>query len=125
MGYSVQSIGQWQAWVPAFTGFSADPTSVISRYTLNGKTCTCYFFAVSGTSNATTFTVTLPFAAANTQVQTFNAGNIVNNGTASSAGTVRTIVNSNVLDVYNGVVGTAWTASGTKNVAFVITYEIA
>jgi len=124
MGYAVQSIGQWQAWVPTFTGFSADPTSVTARYTLSGKMCTAYFFATSGTSNATTFTITLPFAAANVEdPQTF-AGNVVDNGTGK-VGIVRTRVNSNVLDVYNGATGTAFTASGAKNAAFSITYEIA
>jgi hypothetical protein len=115
--------GIYADWVPTPTGFSANPTNVIARYTLVGKMCTCYFFATSGTSNATTFTLTLPFAAANTQVQTYAIGSVVNNGGSSTAGTCRTIVNSNVLNIYNGAVGTAFTNTGGKNTAFVITYE--
>jgi hypothetical protein len=119
-----KTLGQlWHDYVPSFTGFSSNPSSVVARYTLNGKTCSVYFFAISGTSNATTFTITLPIAAANTQVQTFNAGNTQDNGVSASSGVVRTVVNSNVLNVYKTNVGGAFTASGSKNVAFCITYE--
>lgn len=115
-GTVTQSIGQWQAWTPTFTGFSADPSSVTARYTLNGKMCTIYLDSTAGTSNATTFTITLPFAAANTSSQSF-AGLMVSNNSAAttSPGLIRTRVNSNVADLYLNSSAAAWTASGTKN----------
>jgi len=54
-------------WTPTYTGFSADPTNGIYRYTLQGRKC-CMTVIIPagnhGTSNATTFTMTLPFTAA-------------------------------------------------------------
>lgn len=129
MGYSsvTQSIGQWRAWTPTFTGFSADPTAVTSRYSLNGKLCTIYLDSTAGTSNATTFTITLPFAAANTSSQSFSGLMVSNNsGATTSPGLIRTRANSNVADLYLNSSAAAWTGSGTKNARIgSFTYEIA
>ena len=112
------------SWVPTFTGFSANPTGVTARYNTIGKLCQCYVYMTSGTSNATTFTMTLPFAAANTTVQTFFGAVGVDNNINQNSW-VRTRMNSNILDVFRTVTTNTWTASGTKGVFFTITYEIA
>lgn len=123
MGYSVSSAGAYISYTPTYTGFSADPTSVVARYTLMGKVCSVYLRATPGTSNATSFTVTLPFAAANTAIQTHVI--VATDNGANSSGRVSTRVNSAIMDVYPTVTGTSWTASGLKNCGFTITYEIA
>ena len=113
-------------WTPSFTGFSANPTCTGS-YTRIGNICIAlYQQTASGTSNATTKTITLPFTAANTGVQNLLIG-IVNNGTFSdSPGRIATRSNSNIADVYRVISnGTAWTNTGTCGFAnFVFTYEI-
>ena len=48
-------------WVPTWTGFSDNPTSVSATYIRIGKFCHVTLNGTAGTSNATTLTVTLPF----------------------------------------------------------------
>ena len=125
MNVSTQESGLWKTdWTPAFTGFSVYPSTVTSRYKLTGKTCVCHFFpGIPGTSNATVFTLTLPFAAANTAIQYYPVV-VINNG-AVQLGRLATAINSNVATMASAIAGTAWTASGSKSTFFVITYEIA
>lgn len=77
----------------------------------------------AGTSNATTFTITAPFTAANTTTQLHTGMRIMNNGTRAGAGMISTIANSNILNVFRDGVPTAWTASGNKEATFFLTYE--
>jgi hypothetical protein len=57
--------GAWSNWSPTLTGFSANPTNSVYRYIQYGKTV---FIAINqgtnGTSNAATFTISLPVTAA-------------------------------------------------------------
>jgi hypothetical protein len=56
----------WTTWSPTPTGFSAVPTLSTYKYLLIGKICWIKFYqGADGTSNATTFLIPLPFAAAN------------------------------------------------------------
>lgn len=113
-------------WIPTFTGFSVDPTISSARYTRVGRLCTAHIaMSANGTSNATTATMTLPFAAANTAVQTFPVL-IVDNGTiGADPGKLNTAVNSNVASLFRTLASGTWTGSGAKGWTFVITYEIA
>jgi len=111
-------------YATAFTGFSVAPTvpSGYCRYKMITRN-TCHFIlypSVIGTSNATTMTVTLPFAASSTQVQLFNIL-VYNNGSAVN-GTIRTRVGSNIADVYVGGFS-AFTAGGGKSAMCTILYE--
>lgn len=126
MGFATQSTGRTRTdWMPTFTGFSATPTITAARYTINGKWVDLHLRMDPTTSNATTFMLTLPFAAANTAVQTFVVA-VVNNGAfQASAGKLNTRVNSNIADVFLTITSGAFTASGTKAVTCSITYEIA
>lgn len=107
----------------SFTGFSANPTAVTARYTVNGKIVTVYWSMTAGTSNATTFTMTLPLTAANTTEQYSASSSARDNGAATTT-FIRTRVNSNVADLYKVTVGGAWTGSGTKGVTSSFVYEI-
>ena len=108
-------------WVPTLTGFSGTPTN-LCRYSIDGKHMAGYL-NISGTSNATTFTFTLPSGVLTTAFtgQRFT-GFVTNNGTSTTTGMFDFIVNSNVVNVYRDATGTAFTTSGTKGgvVSFVI-----
>ena len=115
----------WSDWAPTFGGFSSDPT-VVASYAQIGKTVTARMFALAGTSNATTFTVTLPVAAKSASLQGFAIGPVEDNGTVQSTpGLLLTRSGSATADVYLDMASTSWTASGSKKADFVITYEAA
>lgn len=125
-------IGQWYDWVPTWTGFSVNPTTTVARYCVIGKLCTIYLRAVGGgTSNATTTTVTLPFATPNTAsnqmvfaIQAVNAGVVVG-ATGTTTAVIQTRSNSNIADLFTSFASAAWTASGTKGVSISsFSYEI-
>lgn len=122
MGHVAQSIGQWQAWIPTFGGFSADPTGVTARRSIDGSKCTIKLNSSNpGTSNATTFTFTLPFAAASTETFTCVG---MNNSTQQQC-RIQTAANSNICTCYSSPGGAAWTASGSKMIYPAgFTYEI-
>lgn len=120
--------GTWTAYIPTFTGFSSDPTSVVARYALIGKTCHVNItMGGDGTSNATTFTITLPFAASSTwtQAQFGLLPTIVNGGaTASAPGRINVSAGSNIANLSTTAGGAAWTNSGGKRAFINFTYEI-
>jgi hypothetical protein len=98
----------WTTYSPTLTGWSVVPTGFTARYILNGKTCMVSFNSTgSGTSNATSTTMTLPFIAADTDFSAFNYC-IDNNALCYAAGL--TTNGSNVINILkNG--GASWTAS--------------
>lgn len=111
---------------PAFTGFSVAPTVNAGdcRYKmLSRNTCHFIFYPSNiGTSNATTFTITLPFVSANVGLagQTYIV-QVYNNG-SSATGVLRTRVNSNIADVYTANFG-AFAASSGKSLMCSIVYQ--
>lgn len=124
MGYAANSLGVANTWSPTFTGFSTDPT-VIASYIVIGKLCYVNVHTtVNGTSNATDFTMTLPFTA--NRISRNHLITCVNNGATVTATLCdgRTAVGSNVLTLYTTLVGGAWTGSGTKAANFDLVYEI-
>lgn len=122
MGYSALSNGTWLTWTPTYTGFSAAPTDATARYTLNGKMCSVYHYSgAGGTSNATSFTITLPFNAKYLAAHSMCIG--VDNGTGQNS-YVRTVAGSNILNCYRTATTITWTGSGTKSIYFSFTYEI-
>ena len=83
--------------------------------------CTVELHMANGTSNANTFTVTLPFNAANT------VNNIAVYAINASAGVfsrMNTTAGSNIMSFSNGT-GTvsSWTGSGAKGASFRFSYE--
>lgn len=121
--------GVWTTWSPTLTGFSADPTSSVYRYKKIGRTVHLVIRQGSaGTSNSTSFTISLPFTAATiANMQWINAiGYSEDNGarfdgaycSISSAGTVLNLFTSTGK-------ASAWTAASTKRANCEIIYEAA
>jgi hypothetical protein len=121
----VAEVGSWVNFTPSWTGFSADPTILISKYFRTGKACRVVIrCAANGTSNATTKTVTFPFVAT-----AAGQGGLIdffsNNGTnAATQGGYYTRTSSNVVDLYRDVTSTAWTSSGGCRMNISTSYEI-
>ena len=120
--------GEWIDYTPTLTGFSADPTNCVYRYSLIGKICTLVIRQGSnGTSNATTCTITLPIIAKTLANASWTAEHtFVNNG-SQSATPGRAVIGSGgtVVNFYTDFNGGAWTNSGGKRVAScTIIYEV-
>lgn len=121
---SIQGITDaWTSYTPTFTGFSAAP-SFSGAYKLIGKTCFVRGLVMSGgTSNATTFTLTLPFPSNAAQQDGFGTSFDAGSRQTSPAKII-TRAASAVADVYKDFGLTGWTNSGTKYLEdFFITYE--
>lgn len=121
------SPGTWLSWTPTFSsGFSAIPTGYVSRYKVEGKTCTWKYRAgTAGTSSGagSAFTMTAPIAAKSGL--SVNDRYIIvanNNGTVGVAYGILT-VGSNTFTLTTSFAGGTWSA-GTKDAEFVISYEI-
>lgn len=121
MGYAAVARRRFSTWITTLTGFTVAPTPLMARHSLDGKLCAVAFNSNTATSNATTFTITLPFAAANTASQ-YMSGIGSNNGNTVPAMIV-TRVNSNIADVYICATTITWTASGAKGLFFNGVYE--
>ena len=119
--YQVNS-GAAITYSPTYTGFSTPPSGGINKYILNGKLCTVWIAPTSdGTSNATSFTITLPFNAAD-----LVGGSLAftkDNGSITVGGYGLTTAGSNVLTLTKQS-GAAWTASSTKRAVFTFQYMI-
>lgn len=109
------------AWSPSFGGFSVSPT-VTSQYLQFGKLTIATLAEISaGTSNATNFTVTLPFAPAITTV--LNVARVKDNGGYSTTqGTISLTAGSTTATLFRDPTGTTWTATNGKACDFTITY---
>lgn len=109
--------GTLQSWTPSFTGFSVNPTSVEAKYSLIGKNCRVQVIMAAGTSNSTSTTVTLPFAATSEiSRQEGVVPVVVDNGvTQSTPGRIIILTGSNTATIAKTSTGAAtWTASGSK-----------
>lgn len=116
------------AWVPSFTGFSANPTNVVARYIKQGKLCHIAWTMTAGTSNATTFTMSLPFTAVT--VSGMKWGNrldvVYDNGAYStSPGKVEVVSAGSVATMYFNQDGTTlWTNANGKGSGGQLVYEV-
>lgn len=113
----------WMTWTPTLTGFSANPSSTIYQYRVEGKEIQIRVRqAGDGTSNATTFSLTAPFTA-----QTLTNGSwqtsslvVIDNGAATTTpGLVSIGSASNSINLRPNTNGSAtWTAANGKRVGF-------
>lgn len=120
--------GAWINYTPTFGGFSAAPTGYIARYIQIGKTVVCnVIMPNTGTSNATTFTVSAPVVAATLANNKWaTSAQISDNSTAIAAlGIAQITSGSSIINIYKDNTAPAWTASGGKSSNFVLTYEAA
>lgn len=118
MGYIVQGAAEG-TWTVTPTGFSANPSTLTATWKLSGKQCSIHWRSAAGTSNATTFTCDLPFAAAFAQNFLILAQN---NGTNIFA---RVDIGGTTATFYTSATGGTWTASGAKLAFLDLTYIIA
>lgn len=121
-------MGVWTAWVPTFTGFSADPANGVYYYTQIGKLVICTVaMPTNGTSNATTFTMTAPTTTVtrtNAQWMGYGYG-YDNTSTYVPQVMAQLDSNDNVISLTGSGGGTAWTNSGGKRASFTLIYETA
>jgi len=126
LSHIYNAITTWTAWVPTFTGFSSIPSGYTSRYIQFGKFVFWKFYPGSdGTSNATTFTMTLPITSGASAIIR-HLCQVTNSGTSQAdAGLLYIGNNGTTCAIYRTLAGGGFTASGGKNVAFSIWYETA
>lgn len=108
-------------WTPTVTGYSSN-TATGAFYTINANMCTA-IVRISGTSNTSAKTVTLPFNRATGDSSRFALG-ITDSAVANGVGLATLPSASNVLTVYVNVTAGAWTGSGTAIIWVVVTYPI-
>lgn len=120
---------EWFNYTATPTGFSANPTNIVSKFKLSGTTC---FLAVNhgtaGTSNATTYTVPLPFTAKTVTNQEWVGSCIlgVDNGTNLDDASARISSGATSMSYYKDSKFSGWTNTGSKKLQTVnIWYEIA
>lgn len=116
-------------WSPTVAGFSANPTGGVFTYQKIGRMCTLFISGgAAGTSNATTYTYTLPFTAATRGGMEWKASLAqgYNNGAYLTANGLMKIVSAGtVVNLYTTQGEGAWTGSGGKVASGTITYETA
>ncbi len=109
------------------TGFSANPTNLLYRYTTISRTCFMTIVQVTaGTSNATTKTLTIPVTARNITFYAWGAANriAVDNGvTLTGASRAQILANGTTVALSTDMAVGAWTASGSARYNFSIFYE--
>lgn len=116
----------YSSYTPTFTGFSVAPTVVAHYVNLGGMINLWMTPTVHGTSNATSFTFTLPIATANTIGQQIVSARVTDNGASQTQpGLVALTPNSTTCTVYktSQASATSWTASGQKSCKINILYE--
>jgi hypothetical protein len=84
------------------------------------------FWHAAGTSDTTTYTLTMPFIVKNVanNFQYFTIGYVTNNSVIVGPGNGFGTPNSNLLILYPGVLASAWTAANNKNAGFQAFIEI-
>lgn len=110
----------WFSWAPSYGGFSSNPSLVLARFCVTGRTVHFVYSASGdGTSNGTTFTISLPVAAYNDGVNgskwTGMCGYSRDNTAALASGSRWAIQNGGtVVNLYPSSTVANWTASGGK-----------
>lgn len=123
---SVPGFPHWFSHSPTWGGFSVNPTA-ICRFSVWGRAVDLLVSTTgAGTSNATTLTLTAPITPAGINGMTWTVPVILgDNGALQSWwGRCDLSSGSSTITCYRDNVGTGWTASGSKWVAFHLRYEI-
>ena len=110
----------WFNYVPAFTGFSTDPTGTFRFKMRENNVTLIVFMSSTGTSNATSFTMTAPIAAAFTMVS--NTSRSRDNGTYQTASGLVLFSAGSTIAIFRTLSAVGWTASGGKSASFEIDY---
>lgn len=119
----------WTTYTPTIVGFSVEPPGAVYRYLKIGTLCILQFSQpTNGTSNSTSFTISLPVQASNSGVGQWNEPLLqtINNGTTEvgEPGIISISANGTVATLYRNIDAAPWTNSGGKRVpSGTITYE--
>jgi len=120
-----QNFPQRFNYTPAdYTGWSALPDGLY-YFIIIGQLCYVTVYMSAGTSNATTARLELPVSASSTAGKGGICGFAFDDGTMRTAPTKWWIAGAtNIVNFYTDMAsGSAWTASGTKRIGALITYE--
>ena len=114
---------QWFNWDAAPTGFSVVPATPVYRWKTSGNMITiAYLEGTNGTSNATTFTATIPVASV--YAVTGAAGTLVDNGALlTTAGRVTISAGGTSMTFRTDMSVGAWTNANGKRAVAILTYE--
>lgn len=116
----------WFNFACTQTGFSANPTSAVYRFKIQGNHCiTVVHQGTNGTSNSTAFSMTAPVIAKTISNMVWEVFAYAHDNGAVINGGVATIVSGGTsFIVLKGGSATAWTGSAGKRASFQISYEI-
>lgn len=114
------------SWTPVFTGFSVSPTVAAALYTIKGKQLFMLINTSSGTSNANTFTVSLPITASAVSGDITKAPiQYSDNGAqGTTPGLASISAGATTVSLFKDWSGAVWTTSGTKNANFSFSYNL-
>lgn len=127
--YSYQANPQgypgWFNYTVTWGGFSSDPSSVTSKFSVVGRACYVQILPASvGTSNAQTMTISLPIAAV-TRQDGIPGGMAHDNGTSqTTTAVVNVAAASATASVYPAPNQGNWTNSGNKMAQLSFFYQI-
>lgn len=111
------------------TGFSANPTNTHYKFRINGRFCTAHVVqGTNGTSNANTFTVSVPVSAINTANEGWGTANwvAVNNGATLAAASRAYISPGNSsVTLHTNMGNGTWATSNGKRASFTLEYQYA
>lgn len=111
-------------YTSTFTGFSGSVTSA-SFFSVVGKLVTVTIPVVTGTSNANTFTMSLPIAPYSTINASFSTGRIANNGGFyTTSGEYRILGSDTTVIVFVDWQEAGWATSNAKGGGTTISYYI-
>lgn len=114
----------WFTFATTYGGFSANPTPTNLRYSVHGRICYVKLTATgNGTSNATSLTITVPFAAAQSE-KVHNAGRGVDNGSVLANPVQASLSSSSATVTFLKHDDSTWTNTGNKSVNFQFFFEI-
>ena len=118
----------WLDWNPTQVGFSANPTSLVNRYKFDYASCSLFIRqGANGTSNGTTFTLSLPFSARTiTNMSWGSSGTVVDNGAIpTTPGLIRVLSGATLMEVFKDMATAAFTNVNGKRLSSmnILTYE--
>lgn len=117
----------WFNYTPTLVGWSVAPTNQVSRFKVEGRTCTVAIRNDAGTSDATSATFSCPINVV-TMTDYFTGTTMIyatdNSVVLTGASRCYVTTGATVITCNKDMSGALWTASGTKNMGFAISYEI-
>ena len=119
-----QGFPQWFNIVVSQTGWTVLPSGIY-KFCVIGNVCHYIVHQTDGTSNSTNTSLGIPIIAETTAGKGGICGYAVDNGVERTAPTKWWINgHDNVANFYTNMLWAGWTASGTKKLRAMITYEI-